>query len=328
MTDRSRDLLALRGLPVERLRALLGAADRLADGAVPPAPHTGRTVATLFFEDSTRTRGSFTAAARRLGAEVLDLSGKHTSVSKGETLADTARTVAAFGVDAVVTRTAQSGGARVIAGAIGVPVINAGDGRHEHPTQGLLDTLAIARAHHRSPGFDLTGLHVLIVGDIANSRVARSSTAALTALGARVTLIGPPPLAPPGLRALGAEVAHDLDQHLAHADAVMMLRVQFERLGDAPPPFTVRGYRAGFALTAERAAHMKRDAVVLHPGPMNRGIEIDGAAADGPRSLIAEQVRLGVHVRTAVLDAALRAEPARTGATAGVPALSAAGAVR
>jgi aspartate carbamoyltransferase catalytic subunit len=189
----------------------------------------------------------------------------------------------------------------VIAREVRCPVISAGDGRHEHPTQGLLDALAIARAHGRTDGFDLSGLRVTIAGDLANSRVARSTTAALTTLGAAVTLVGPPTLAPGSLAAIGGIVTSDFDAAIADADAVMMLRVQFERLGDGPPLFTTRTYRAGFAMTGERAARLKDNAIILHPGPMNRGLEIDGDVADSDRCIAREQVRLGVPVRMAVM---------------------------
>ncbi|MEM7754324.1 MAG: aspartate carbamoyltransferase catalytic subunit [Planctomycetota bacterium] len=301
-----RHLLGLRGMPTDRLRALLASADRLADSAgAADSALAGRTVATLFFEDSTRTRMSFSLAATRLGAHVVDLSASSSSVAKGESLIDTAKTVEAMGVDAFVVRTGQSGGPSVIAGAVSGPVLNAGDGQHEHPTQGLLDTLAIARAHGRADGFDLSGLTVAIVGDCAHSRVARSDAWAMTALGARVILCGPPRMAPAALgRALGCEVITDLDDVISEVDAVQMLRVQFERGARVASP---RQYRAGYALTTERAVRMKAGAVVMHPGPMNRGIELDGPVADSdgsgelPESLVLEQVRLGIAVRMAAL---------------------------
>ena len=283
-----------------------------------PAPVlAGRTVAMLFFEDSTRTRASFTLAARRLGAEVVALTSVGTSVSKGETLTDTALTVEAMGLDAIVTRTRQAGAPRQIAQAVRCPVLSAGDGRHEHPTQGLLDTLAMAEALGRAGTFDLSGLRVAIVGDLAASRVARSNAAAMTALGARVTMVGPPLLAPRSLSVIGhgVGVSRDLDAELARCDAVMMLRVQFERHGSGSI-LSRRQYRDGYALTLERARRMKPGAVVMHPGPINRGLEIDGEVADSdgsdglPRSLILDQVRAGVAVRMAVLHDAICGEPA------------------
>lgn len=317
-----RDLLGLQGMPASDLRDLLGRARDLAPLANQPETRTGvlagKTVATLFFEDSTRTKTSFTLAARRLSADVIDLSAGASSVNKGETLIDTARTVEAMGVSGMVVRARQSGAAAMIAAAVACPVINAGDGKHEHPTQGLLDLLTIAEAHGRLDGFDLSGLRVAIVGDVVNSRVARSGIAGLTTLGARVVCVGPPALAPGSLRALGCEVSHDLDAVLPEMDAVMMLRIQFERHGEGADPkvapggaprsaaiASVREYRQGYGMTAERAARLKPGAIVMHPGPMNRGLEIDAAVADGARSVILTQVARGVAVRMAVLGACL-----------------------
>jgi aspartate carbamoyltransferase catalytic subunit len=223
-------------------------------------------------------------------------------VNKGETLVDTARTVEAMGVDALVVRAKQSGAAALIQSAVRVPVINAGDGRHEHPTQGLLDAATIAHSHHRAD-FNLTGLTVAIVGDIVNSRVARSNIAALGTLGATIICVGPPSMAPRSLESLGTRVSHDLDRVLPVADAVMMLRIQFERQGEAPLLASVRDYRDAFALTRARMARLKPGAIIMHPGPMNRGIEIDADVADGPRSVIFQQVAQGVLVRMAVLEA-------------------------
>lgn len=210
-----------------------------------------------------------------------------------------------------MVRARQSGAAAIIQGAVGVPVINAGDGRHEHPTQGLLDLYTIARAHGRED-FDLSGLTVAIVGDVASSRVARSDIAGLAALGARTICVGPPALAPAGLESLGARVSHDLDAVLPRADVVVMLRIQFERHAGAGGESggekrstaiaSIREYRAFYALTGERAARLKKGAVVMHPGPMNRGIEIDADVADGPRAVITRQVAHGVLVRMAALE--------------------------
>lgn len=319
---RLQHLLTLRGQPAEVLRGLLVRAREYAKVANEPSTNTrelvGRTVATLFFEDSTRTRTSFTLAARRLGADVVDVSGSSTSVNKGESLVDTARTVAAMGVSAMVVRAKPAGAPADIARAVGLPVINAGDGRHEHPTQGLLDILTIAQAHGRLDGFDLSGLRVAIVGDIANSRVARSGIAGLTTLGARVVCVGPPGLAPRSLTTLGCEVSNDFDGLIGEMDAVMMLRIQFERHAAAPDGApaagpvrptaaipSIREYREFYGLTDARAARLKTGAVVLHPGPFNRGVEIDDAVADGARSLILRQVANGVAVRMAVLGAVL-----------------------
>jgi aspartate carbamoyltransferase catalytic subunit len=315
---RGRDFLGLHGLSAADLRHLLQQTHRFAAIANDPTLRDdslrGCAIATMFFEDSTRTRTSFTLAARRLGADTVDFSSASSSVNKGETLVDTALTVQAMGISAMVVRTRQSGGPHLIASAVDCSVLNAGDGRHEHPTQGLLDTYTLAAAHDRLDGFDLSGLTVAIVGDIANSRVARSAIAAMRPLGARVACIGSPALAPPSLRAaLGCEVSHDFDAVLPEADAVMMLRIQFERHGEAAGPgkteaprsaaiASLREYRALYGLTTERAARLKRGAVVMHPGPMNRGLEIDGAVADGPQSVILKQVANGVAARMAVLS--------------------------
>lgn len=282
----------------------------------------GSIIANLFFEDSTRTRTSFSVAAHRLGANVVNLSGAESSLSKGETLVDTARNIEAMGVHALVVRAKQSGAAETIAKAVACSVINAGDGRHEHPTQGLLDAFTLATHLKRDGTWDLSGLRVAIVGDIVSSRVARSNIACLTALGAKVVCIGPPGMAPAAItgasKVAGAcEVSHDLDGELERIDAAMMLRIQFERHGAAPTTAeshnplrdgpkggslaSVREYRSLYALTPERAAQMKLGAVVMHPGPINRGIELDACVADGPRSLILAQVAHGVSVRMAVL---------------------------
>ncbi len=303
-------------MPATELRSLLAAARAMAErGAPGPVNPTlnGRLVANLFFEDSTRTRTSFSIAAKRLGAEVVDLLGGISSVSKGETLIDTARNVEAMGVGALVVRARQSGAAEMIARSVACPVINAGDGRHEHPTQGLLDIYTLAEAHGRLGDFDLRGLRVAIVGDVAASRVARSAIAGLTVLGAEVVCVGPPAMAPQGLAGLGARVSRDLDAVLEEMDAVMMLRIQFERYGEktgekgaepakASPIASIREFRAFYALTVERAARLKPGAVVMHPGPINRGIELDAEVADGERSVILRQVSNGVIVRMAVLE--------------------------
>lgn len=309
-------MLGLQGVGAGMIRGWLAAArDARAGDAL-----RGRNVANLFFEDSTRTRTSFTVAATRLGAKVIDLQGGVSSVNKGETLIDTARNVEAMGVDALVVRARQSGAAALIAGRVAVPVVNAGDGRHEHPTQGLLDAYTFAEAHGRLEDFDLRGLTLAIVGDVASSRVARSAVAGMTALGARVVCVGPAGLAPAGVVSLGAEVAGSLDEVVAAADGVMMLRIQFERQGEGKTPgpaaseapkgspiASVREYRRFYALTRERAARMKPGAVVMHPGPINRGIELDEAVADGPRSVILRQVANGVRVRMAILEWCLSA---------------------
>lgn len=262
----------------------------------------GRCVANLFFEDSTRTRVSFTIAAQRLGAHVVDLSAKGSSVAKGETIADTARTVEAMGIDALVVRHHAAGAADIVAGAVRCAVLNAGDGRHAHPTQGLLDALTIATEFGRLRDFDLAGLRIGIMGDLAHSRVARSDIGALTKLGAEVVCIGPPNLAPPSLASLGCSVTDDLDAALPTLDAIQALRVQFERGASIG---TAREYAARYQMNARRAAMMKDGAAILHPGPMNRGVEISSEVADGAQSRIFLQVRAGVAVRMACLEVAM-----------------------
>jgi aspartate carbamoyltransferase catalytic subunit len=259
-----------------------------------------KTVANLFFEDSTRTRVSFSIAAQKLGASVVDLSSKGSSLSKGETLLDTAWTIEAMGVDALVVRASQSGSSALIAEHVSIPVLNAGDGTHQHPTQALADSLTIARALKRADHWDFSGLHIAIVGDVISSRVARSNVGLLQALGARVTLVGPPMMVPLGLRALGASVCHDFDEIISEIDVAMMLRIQFER-GSGAKLGSKREYHQSFGLNQTRSQHMKPEAIVMHPGPMNRGVEVAGEVADGARSVVLEQVANGVRVRKAVL---------------------------
>jgi aspartate carbamoyltransferase catalytic subunit len=312
-------LLGLQGMSAAHIREYLRETARIADATGDAAAQLdrrlrGRIIANLFFEDSTRTRTSFGIAARRLGAEVVDLLGATSSVNKGETLIDTALNVEAMGVAGIVVRVKQAGAAALIASRVRCPVINAGDGRHEHPTQGLLDLYTLCVRLGRRDAFDLSGVRIAIVGDIAGSRVARSAIAGVTALGGEVVCVGPPALAPSSLASLGCLVSRSLDAVLTEVDAVMMLRIQFERAEAAPnaapgapapmPPViaSVREYRAGYALTTQRAAIMKPGAIVMHPGPINRGIELDGDVADGPRSVILDQVRAGVWARMAALS--------------------------
>ncbi|WP_210481367.1 aspartate carbamoyltransferase catalytic subunit [Naasia sp. SYSU D00948] len=266
----------------------------------------GRTVVNLFFEDSTRTRISFEAAAKRLSADVINFAAKGSSVSKGESLQDTAQTLEAIGADGIVIRHWASGAPAVLAasGWIASSVVNAGDGTHEHPTQALLDAFTLRRRLHgeASRGRDLDGVSVLIVGDILHSRVARSNVWLLTTLGARVTLVGPPTLLPHGIGGWPVAAVHDLDAAIADTapDAVMMLRVQRERMNEAFFP-SAREYSAGWGLTSSRFRALPERAVVMHPGPMNRGFEIASEAADSPRSTVLEQVANGVSVRMAAL---------------------------
>ncbi|WP_430592931.1 aspartate carbamoyltransferase catalytic subunit [Humidisolicoccus flavus] len=272
----------------------------------------GKTVANLFFEDSTRTRLSFEAAAKRLSADVITFSTKGSSVSKGEGLKDTAQTLEAIGADAVVIRHSASGAADVLAsrGWISASVVNAGDGTHEHPTQALLDAFTMRRRLHgdASRGRDLSGVQIAIVGDILHSRVARSNVWLLQTLGAEVTLVAPRNLLPRGVESWGIKVSHDLDAVVdSKPDAVMMLRVQRERMSGAF--FASEGaYASAWGLTEERFARLPESTMILHPGPMNRGLEISSRAADSPQSTVIEQVTSGVAVRMAVLFAVLSGE--------------------
>lgn len=309
----------------------------------------GRVVGNLFFEDSTRTRVSFSVAAKRLGAEVIDLTSVGSSVSKGETVIDTAANIASMGVDCLVLRHRSSGAAHMVSRALDAlaasstgpqlrpcSVLNAGDGRHEHPTQGLLDIFTIADHFGRAAAsgtrrstFDLTGLTVGILGDIGSSRVARSGIAGLSALGARVICIGPPSLVPSAMRTLGCEVSHDLDAVLPELDAINVLRIQFERhdaasASEAPGQSahnqpaakssaaiaSIREYTEFYSITADRASRLKPEAIIMHPGPINRGVELASSVADGHRSVILRQVNHGVAVRMAAMALCLTANPA------------------
>jgi aspartate carbamoyltransferase catalytic subunit len=254
-------------------------------------------VVNLFFEDSTRTRISFEAAAKRLSADVINFSAKGSSVAKGESLKDTALTLEAMGADAVIVRHSASGAPQRLAGWVRGTVVNAGDGSHEHPTQALLDALTIRRNLGR-----IEGLTVAICGDILHSRVARSNILLLGKLGAYVRVVGPSTLMPEGVERMGVEVAHDMRSGLKDADIVMMLRLQRERMNGALVP-SAREYFRYFGLDEEKLGYAKHGALVMHPGPMNRGVEIDTLVADGAQSLIREQVEMGVAVRMAVLEA-------------------------
>lgn len=261
----------------------------------------GRTVVNLFFEDSTRTRISFELAAKRLSADVINFAAKGSSVSKGESLKDTALTLEAMGADAVVVRHGASGAPYRLAtaGWINGAVVNAGDGTHEHPTQALLDAYTLRR-HVRAGMGDLAGVRVVIVGDILHSRVARSNVHLLRTLGADVTVVAPPTLMPFGIESWPCAVSYDLDAVLPEADAVMMLRVQAERMAGSYFPSELE-YSRRYGLDARRMALLPTDAIVMHPGPMNRGMEISAEVADSPRAVVVEQVTNGVHVRMAVL---------------------------
>lgn len=278
----------------------------------------GKTVVNLFFEDSTRTRISFEAAAKRLSADVINFSAKGSSVSKGESLQDTAQTLQAMGADAVVIRHGASGAPHTLAtsGWISAGVLNAGDGTHEHPTQALLDAFTIRKRFFGddSRGRDLAGLRVTIVGDVLHSRVARSNVWLLTSLGAEVTLVAPPTLVPQDVTAWPVRVLYDLDEALAAGpDAVMMLRIQLERMNAAYFP-TEREYSRRWGLDAARLGRLPATSIVMHPGPMNRGMEISADAADSPQSTVLEQVANGVSVRMAALYLLLAGERDTTNA--------------
>ena len=294
-------LLSAADLSFDDATLILDTADelaRLSDRPVKKLPTLrGRTVVNLFFEDSTRTRISFEAAAKRLSADVINFSAKGSSVSKGESLKDTALTLEAMGADAVVIRHGASGAPHTLAhsGWIGGAVVNAGDGTHEHPTQALLDAFTMRR--HLS---DLQGRSIVIVGDVLHSLVARSNVLLLSTLGAKVTLVAPPTLLPVGVEGWPCEFSYDLDASISGADAVMMLRVQRERMNAAFFP-SVREYTRRYGLDGDRMARLPEHAIVMHPGPMNRGLEITAEVADSDRAVIVEQVSNGVSVRMAVL---------------------------
>jgi len=275
---------------------------RVSDGAVKKLPTLrGRTIVNLFAEDSTRTRISFEAAAKRLSADVINFSAKGSSISKGESLKDTAMTLQAMGADAVVIRHSASGAAQRLADSqwMSGSVVNAGDGTHEHPSQALLDAFTI-RKHLGLGKSDLAGLSVAIVGDILHSRVARSNVLLLSKLGAKVTLVAPPTLLPVGVESWSASVSYDFDSVIPFVDVVMMLRVQQERMTEMYFP-NAREYSRYFGLNSNRMKSMKQGAIVMHPGPMNRGLEISAEVADSSRSVITEQVTNGVSVRMAIL---------------------------
>jgi len=296
-----RHLLAVEGLEPPYIATLLDLAESYAllnrQGKTQRDLLKGRTLINLFFEDSTRTRTSFELAGKRLGADIVNMSVSTSSVNKGETLLDTASTLNAMQTDLLVVRHAQSGAPALLSQKVDAAVINAGDGTHEHPTQALLDALTIRRRKGR-----LEGLTVAICGDVLHSRVARSNIHLLLTMNARVRIVGPPTLIPAEAARLGVEVHHSMATGLKDADVVMMLRLQKERMTGGLVP-SAREFFRFYGLDAEKLAVAKPDAIVMHPGPMNRGVEIDSAVADDPaRSVIGEQVEMGVAVRMAVLD--------------------------
>lgn len=300
-----RHLLSIADLSKIEAISILDTANELArvsDGAVKKLPTLrGRTIVNLFAEDSTRTRISFEAAAKRLSADVINFSAKGSSVSKGESLKDTAMTLQAMGADAVVIRHSASGAAQRLSDSqwMSGSVVNAGDGTHEHPSQALLDAFTI-RKHLGLGKSDLEGLSVAIVGDVLHSRVARSNVLLLAKLGAKVTLVAPPTLLPVGVESWPASVSYDFDSVIPFVDVVMMLRVQQERMTEMYFP-NAREYSRYFGLNSDRMKSMKPGAIVMHPGPMNRGLEISAEVADSSRSVITEQVTNGVSVRMAIL---------------------------
>ena len=292
-------LLGLRELSAEEITYILDTAEgfeQISTRAVKKAPALrGKVVVNLFFEDSTRTRNSFTLAASRLSADIIEFTERTSSVSKGETLLDTARNLEAMGIDIVVIRHSAAGAAKFLSRNINACVINAGDGYCEHPTQGLLDVYTIRKIRG-----SLKGLKIAIVGDVVHSRVASSNMWAMSKLGAEVIFVGPPTLVPAQTGRLPVSVSYSLDEVIEKVDVINMLRVQFERLGGNPFP-SVREYSHYFGLTVERMKRAKPDILVMHPGPINRGVEIESEVADGQNSVILEQVTNGVAVRMAVL---------------------------
>ena len=302
-----RHLLGIEGLSPTQITTYLDSADAWAKRIVSEGKKhdvlRGRTQINLFFEASTRTQSSFELAGKRLGADVVNMAVRNSSVEKGETLIDTAMTLNAMHPDILVIRHGAAGAVELLAQKVDCAVVNAGDGAHEHPTQALLDALTIRR--HKTK---FTGLTVAICGDIAHSRVARSNLLALTALGARVRLVAPLTLLPPAADRFGVEVCTTMAQGLRDADVVMMLRLQHERMTGSHVP-SAREYFRFFGLDEEKLRVAKPDAIVMHPGPMNRGVEIDSAIADGPRSVIREQVEMGVAVRMGVLEAMCTPHP-------------------
>ena len=292
-------LLGLRELSAEEITFILDTAEgfeQISTRSVKKAPPLrGKVAVNLFFEDSTRTRNSFTLAANRLSADVIEFTQKTSSVSKGETLLDTVRNLEAMGIDIVVIRHSAGGAPKFLSRNINACVVNAGDGFCEHPTQGLLDVYTIRKIKG-----SLEGLKIAIVGDIAHSRVARSDMWAMSKLGAEVIFVGPPTLMPAEVRQLPVSVSYSLDEVIEKVDVVNMLRIQFERLGGNPFP-SVREYSHYFGLTVERMKKAKPDILVMHPGPINRGLEMESEVADGANSVILEQVKNGLAVRMAVL---------------------------
>jgi aspartate carbamoyltransferase catalytic subunit len=305
-----RSLLGIGQLETHEILYLLDEAEQWVDLNRQAKKHTDRlaglTIINAFFENSTRTLLSFEIAGKRLGADVVNMHAAQSSVKKGETLIDTAMTLNAMRVDAIVIRHGSSGAVQLIADKVACPVLNAGDGQHEHPTQALLDALALRHALRTRGREELNGLVVTICGDILHSRVARSNMLCLQALGAVVRVCAPPALMPARIEMLGVTPYHDFDAALEGAEVVMMLRLQNERMEGQFVP-SAREYRRLYGLTPDRLARAAPDAIVMHPGPMNRGVEIDSTVADlAGRSIITEQVEMGVAIRMACLDVLTR----------------------
>ena len=294
-----KDLLGLRELSAEEIQLILATAESFREISLRPIKKVpalrGKTVVNLFFEPSTRTRTSFELAAKRLSADVVNIAASSASLSKGETVLDTVRNLEALKIDMLVIRHAAAGVPQLVARRSRGSVINAGDGAHEHPTQALLDLVTIQEKKGR-----IEGLNVAIIGDIAHSRVARSNIWGLTKLGARVTVCGPPTLIPVQIEALGVTVEYRLDRAIRDADVLMLLRIQHERQEALLVP-SLREYRLRYGVDRDRLVHAKPDVLIMHPGPVNRGVELDSSVADGPYSVILDQVTNGLAVRMAVL---------------------------
>lgn len=299
MPLQSKDLLTIEQLSVDEITLILDTADSMKEIStrdIKKVPTLrGKTIINLFYEPSTRTRTSFEIAGKRLSADVINISTSVSSVVKGETLKDTGKSLQAMNPDTVVIRHAAAGAAKILADSLSASIINAGDGAHEHPTQALLDVFTM-----RERKGTIAGLQVAIIGDLSHSRVARSNIHALNKLGAEVVVYGPPTMIPPLIEMMGVRVAQSIDDAIRSADVIMMLRIQLERQSQFLFP-SLREYSNFFGLNGERLTHAKEDVLIMHPGPINRGVEISPEVADGPYALILEQVTNGVAVRMALL---------------------------